>query len=154
MLQFSYFPYAAAFIPSEGETGPAIDAGLVAIALAVAPLVFVTVGFISRNPKTPKRVLISMGLLLAIGLSLGLIAPVLGAAAGFGVGVALTLNLPDIAGQMRRRMIGVGFAVAYMLLMLFVLTPAGVLAGAILPGLMVGFADEYGAWRESRTPAP
>ena len=151
MLQFSYFPYAAAFIPAEGETGPAIDAGLVAIALAVAPLVFVTVGFVSRNPKTPKRILISMGLLLAIGLSVGLIAPILGAAAGFGVGIALTLNLPDIEGQMRRRMIGIGFAVAYMLLMLFVLTPAGVLAGAVLPGLMVGFADEYGAWREAKS---
>jgi hypothetical protein len=150
VLQFSYFPYAAAFIPAEGETAPAIDAGLVAIALAVAPLVFVTVGFVSRNPKTPKRILISMGLLLAIGLSVGLIAPILGAAAGFGVGIALTLNLPDIEGQMRRRMIGIAFAVAYMLLMLFVLTPAGVLAGAFLPGLMVGFADEYGAWRHQR----
>lgn len=150
MLQFSYFPYAAAFIPAEGETGPAIDAGLVAIALAVAPLVFVTIGFVSRNPKTPKRILISMGLLLAIGLSVGLIAPILGAAAGFGVGIALTLNLPDIEGQMRRRMVGIGFAVAYMLLMLFVLSPAGVLAGAFLPGLMVGFADEYGAWRHQR----
>lgn len=153
MLQFSYFPYAAAFIPAEGESGPALDAGLVAVSLAVAPLVFVAVGFISRNPKTPKRVMISMGLLLAIGLSLGLIAPVLGAAAGFGVGMALTLNLPDIERQMRRRIIGVGFAVVYMLVMLLVLTPAGVLAGAVLPGLMVGFADEYGAWRVSRDSA-
>lgn len=127
-----------------------IDAGLVAIALAVAPLVFVAVGFVSRNPRTPKRVLYSMALLLVIGLGIGLVSPVLGAAAGFGVGIAMTLNLPDIPGQMRRRMIGVGFALAYMTLMLFVLIPAGVLAGAVVPGLMVGFADEYGAWAHAR----
>ena len=127
-----------------------IDASLVAIALAVAPLVFVAVGFVSRNPRTPKGVLYSMALLLVIGLGVGLISPVLGAAAGFGVGIALTLNLPDIPGQLRRRMVGVGFAIAYMLLMLFVLPPAGVLAGAVVPGLMVGFADEYGAWVQAR----
>jgi hypothetical protein len=152
VLQFSYFPYAAAFIPGEGESGPVIDAGLVAIALAVAPVVFIVVGLVSRNANTPKRVLWSMALLLVLGLGVGLLSPVLGAAGGFGVGIALTLNLPDIPGQMRRRMIGVGFALAYMLLMLFVLTPAGVLAGAVVPGLMVGFADEYGAWAQTRKP--
>lgn len=149
-MQFSYFPYAAAFIPGEGETGPAIDAGLVAISLALAPLVFVVVGLVSRNPRTPEQVLKSMGWLLGVGLAVGLISPALGAAAGFGVGIAVTLNLPELENQLRRRLIGVGFAVAYMLLMLVVLTPAGVFAGAILPGLMVGFADEYGAWRTSR----
>lgn len=91
-----------------------------------------------------------MGLLIALGLSVGLIAPALGAAAGFGVGIALTLKLPDIPGQMRRRMYGVGFAVAYTLLLLLFLTPAGVLTGAVFPTLMVGFADEYGAWKQSR----
>lgn len=93
-----------------------------------------------------------MGWLLGLGLAVGLVSPVLGAAAGFGVGIALTLNLPDLENQLRRRLVGVGFALAYMLVMLLVLTPAGVFAGAILPGLMVGFADEYGAWRASRTP--
>lgn len=147
---FSYFPYAAAFVRAEGEAGLTVDAGLIAIALALAPLVFVVVGLVSRNPRTPKRTLWSMGLLILIGLFLGLVDPVLGAAAGFGVGIALTLKLPDIPGQMRRRMYGVGFAVAYTLLLLLFLTPAGVLTGAVFPTLMVGFADEYGAWKQSR----
>lgn len=124
-----------------------------AIALVVAPFVFITVGLVSRNPGMAKKVLWAMGLLLTLGLGVGLLSPVLGAAAGFGVGIALTLNLPDIPGQQKRRMIGVGFALAYMTLMLFVLTPAGVLAGAVVPGLMVGFADEYGAWAQTRAPA-
>lgn len=124
-----------------------VDAGLVAVALAVTPFVFLIIGLLSRNPTTPKRVLISMGLLVVAGLGFGILSPALGAAAGLGIGIALTLNLPDIEGQMRRRLVGVGFAVVYMFVLLVFIPAAGVLAGAILPGLMVGFADEYGAWR-------
>lgn len=91
-----------------------------------------------------------MGLLLALGLAFGLLSPIIGAAAGYGVGIAVTLNMPEFEGQLRRRLVGVGFALAYMSVMLVFIPPAGVLAGALLPGIMVGFADEYGAWRESK----
>jgi len=138
-----------AFVGGDGEDR-LVDPGLVAIALVVAPVVFVAVGVVSRSPNWVKRTLVSFGLLLALGLALGLFDPALGAAAGFGVGIAVTLNMPDIAGQLRRRLAGVAFAVAYMLVMLLLINPAGVLAGAVLPGLMVGFADEYGAWRTNR----
>lgn len=146
-MMFSYFPYAAAFVPPEGEPGPSIDPGLVAVALALAPLVFIAVGFLSRNPNMGRQVLKAMGLLLVLGLALGLLSPVLGAAAGFGVGFALTLNPLEIDGLMRRRLIAVALAVVYTFAMLVFITPAGVLAGALLPGLMVGFADEFSAWR-------
>jgi hypothetical protein len=125
--------------------------GLVAIALLIAPLVFSSVGLISRRPHTPWRVLQSMGLLIVVGLPFGLLSPVVGAAAGFGVGFALTLNMPTFEGQLRRRLVGVGFVVVYMAILLVVIPSAGVLAGAILPGFMVGFADEYGAWREAKS---
>lgn len=144
---FSYFPYAAAFIDPGNDEGVVIDPGLVGIALVVAPFVFVIVGLVSRNPNAPKRVLLSMGLLLALGLAIGLVSPVLGASAGFGVGVAICLRLPDIPDQMRRRLIAVALAVVYSMVLLFVAPPAGVLTGALVPTLMVGFADEYGAWR-------
>jgi hypothetical protein len=145
---FSYFPYAAAFISEGGE--PAIDPALVGVALVVAPFVFVVVGLVSRNTLAPKRILLSMGLLVAIGLSLGLITPVLGASAGFGVGVALCLRLPDISTQLKRRLIAVGLATLYTMVLLFIAPPAGVITGAIVPILMVGFADEYGVWRATR----
>lgn len=152
-MLFSYFPYAAAFIPPEGEAGPYMDVGLVGIALALAPLVFVAVGFISRNPRAPRKILYAMGALVVLGLSIGLLAPILGATAGFGAGIALTLNQPEIDRQLRRRLVAVGLVVVYMFAMLVFIPPAGVLAGAVLPGLAVGFADEYGAWRASATSA-
>ena len=121
-----------------------------AIALAIAPLAFAGVGLVSARQGTPGKVLQAMGLLVVLALSLGLISPIVGAAAGFGAGIAITLNMPAFEGQMRRRLVGVGLAVAYMSVILLVIPPAGVLAGAVLPGAMVGFADEYGAWRASR----
>ncbi|MGH8944764.1 MAG: hypothetical protein ACRDVL_01275 [Acidimicrobiia bacterium] len=152
-IMFSYFSYAAAFVPDEGSLEPSIDLGLLAIALVLAPISFVVVGFVSKNPQTPRLVLWSMGLLVVIGLTLGWLAPVLGAAGGFGAGVALTLNMPEFPRQLRRRLLGVSFAIAYMFLLLVVATPAGVLTGALLPPLMVGFADEYGAWQTRRGTA-
>ena len=149
VIVFSYFTYAAAFIVPEGEE-PRIDPGLVGIALALAPFVFVVVGVISGNPRAPRMVLISMGLLLGLGLALGLISPALGAAAGFGVGVALCLKLPDIPDQLRRRLVAVSLSTVYTMLLLFFLTPAGLITGALLPALAVGFADEYGAWKRDR----
>lgn len=145
-IMFSYFTYAAAFVPEPGSEELSLDTGLVAIALAIAPLGFVVVGFVSKNAGAPRRILWSMGLFLVVGLTLGWLNPILGAAGGFGTGVALTLNMPEFPNQLRRRFLGVVFAIFYMFVLLVVATPAGVLTGAILPALMVGFADEYGAW--------
>lgn len=145
----SYVAYAAAFTSSEDEAGLDIDMGLVVIALALAPLVFVAVGFISRNPQAPRRVLHSVGLLLALGLILGLISPIIGAAAGFGVGIALSLHPVDVEGWLKRRLIGVALALVYMFALLVFIPAAGLIAGAVTPGFMVGFADEYSVWRDS-----
>ena len=148
-MMFSYFPYAAAFATPEGEPTQ-IDAGLLGIGVVMAPFVFMTVGFVSRNAQTPKRVLQSMGLLIVLGLALGLLSPVVGAAAGFGVGGSLCLNQSDLEGVMKWRLLATGFTTAYVLVLLLTLTPAGVFAGGLLPLLMIGFADEYTAWRAAR----
>lgn len=149
VLLFSYVAYAAAYVASEDGTGFEVDTGLVVIALAIAPLVFIAVAFISGNPQAPRRVLHSIGLLLVIGLVLGLISPIIGAAAGFGVGIALCLHPVDVEGWLRRRLIGVALALAYMFALLLFIPAAGLIAGAVVPGLMVGFADEFSVWRES-----
>lgn len=149
ILFFSYVAYAAAFVASEDGTGFEVDTGLVVISLVIAPLVFVAVAFISRNPGAPRRVTQSVGLLLLVGLVLGLVSPIIGAAAGFGLGIALCLHPVGADGWLKRRLIGVALALVYMFALLVFIPAAGLIAGAVVPGLMVGFADEYGVWRES-----
>lgn len=93
-----------------------------------------------------------MGLFLIIGLPLGLVSPLFGAAAGFGVGFALTLNPLSLDKLMRNRLLAVAFASVYMLVLLLVADPAaGVMTGALLPPLLVGLADEYTSWAASRS---
>lgn len=91
-----------------------------------------------------------MALLVVLGLVVGLLAPILGAAAGFGAGTALTLNEPDLPNVLRNRMVAVTFAVAYTFLLLLFATPAGVMTGALLPPVIIGFADEFTIWRATR----
>lgn len=148
-MMFSYFTYAASFVDSEGERA-GIQLQLAAIGLAIAPFVFIALGFLSRNPTAPKRVLQAMGLLLLTGLSIGLIDPLLGAATGFGLGGALVLNRPDVSRTMFWRIGAVGFTSLYTLVLLVVALPAGVFTGGVLPLVMIGFADEYAARSATR----
>lgn len=122
------------------------------VAVALAPFVFVAVAFVSRNPRAPRRVLRAMALLLPIALVGGLLAPITGAAAGFGVGIAVALNEPGFQDVLRNRMIAVAFAVAYSFFLLVLgATEAGIMTGALLPPIIIGIADEFTVWRAVRT---
>lgn len=150
VMSFSYFVYGAAFV--EDDTGDRIDGNLVAIALVVAPFVFIVLAFVSRNLQGPPQVLRALLLLLAIGLAVGLLDPLLGAACGFAAGGALTLRRLPVERLMWWRGASVVFTFLYTLAMFVVATPAGVLAGGLLPLVMIGFADEYAVWTEHRGP--
>jgi hypothetical protein len=149
VMMFSYFPYAAAFTVAEGETQQ-IDPALVGVGLVVAPFVFIALGFVSRNPKAPKRILQSMGLLLLLGLAVGLLSPVLGATAGFATGATLCLNPLNVSRPYKWRWWATVLATVYTLLLLVVATPAGVFTGGLVPLLLIGFADEYASWDHTR----
>jgi hypothetical protein len=83
---------------------------------------------------------------------LGFLLPILGAAVGFGVGIALTLNPLGLDRLMRNRLVAVGFASVYTLVLLLIADPAaGVMTGALLPPMLVGLADEYTVWAASRS---
>jgi hypothetical protein len=88
-----------------------------------------------------------------VALSFGLIDPLVGAAAAYCLGGALSLNRPEVERVMRWRLGAVLFTTLYILVLLVVVPPAGVFAGGIVPLMMIGFADEYAAWSASRTPA-
>lgn len=146
-LLFSYIPIGnATGVPGQ------LDVGLIMLGFALAPFAFVAVAFISRNPIAPKRVLQAMGLFIILGLPVGLLAPILGAAVGFGVGIALTLNPLGLDRLMRNRLVAVGFASVYTLVLLLIADPAaGVMTGALLPPMLVGLADEYTVWLATRS---
>lgn len=152
VMMFSYFPYASAFTSLDDGT-VRINMGLVGIGLAVAPFVFVTLGFVSRNPRAPRRVLQSMGLLLGLGLSVGLLAPVLGATAAFAAGATLCLTPPPVNDVYRWRWGATVLTIVYVFILLVVATPAGVFTGGLIPLLLVGFADEYAVWAHERDRA-
>ena len=143
-MMFSYFPYAAAFAGSE------VDGGLAAIGLTLAPLVLVTVAFVSQHPRAATMTLVGMGMLLAFGLSFGLLAPVLGATAGFAAAATVCLRRPDVADVTRWRVGAVAVTVVYGFILLVTVTPAGVFAGGVLPLIMIGFADEYAMYAARR----
>lgn len=152
VMVFSYFPYASSFTTlSGGEVE--INPALVGIGLVLAPFVFITLAFVSRNPKAPKRVLQSMVLLLGLGFTIGMLAPVLGATAAFAAGAVLCLNPPRADHVYKWRSGAAVLAVTYTLFLLITATPAGVFTGGLLPLLMVGFADEYSIWAHSKKRA-
>lgn len=147
LLTVAYFAFAfATALPDRILPVPTV------FAVALAPFVFVSVAFISRNPRAPRRVLRAMALLFPIALMVGLLSPIIGAAAGFGVGMAVTLNEPGYADVLRNRLVGVAFAVAYaFVLLVFGATEAGIMTGALLPPVIIGIADEFTVWRATRT---
>jgi hypothetical protein len=152
VMMVSYFSYAAAFVDDDGRD-EAFDVAPAAIGLALAPFVFVALAFLSKNPKAPGQVLRAMALLLVIALPVGLIDPLVGAAAGFGAGGAICLQRPPVDRVMRWRAGAVVFTAAYCLVLLLVAGPAGVMSGGVLPLVMLGFADEYATWSAGTAPS-
>lgn len=145
----SYFSYGAAFV-DDGDSS-SFDVQFAAVGLTIAPFVFIVLAFVSRNPNAPKQVLRAMGVLLLIGLPVGLLDPLLGAATGFSAGGAFTLNRPPVGDITRWRIYAVVFCLIYCLVLRVVVPPAGVFAGATVPFLLIGFADEFAVRASART---
>ncbi len=150
LMMFSTLSYAAAFA-DDGSDANEVDGSLVALGAAMVPFVFIALGFISRNPQAPRRVLQAMGLLVLIALSVGLIDPLLGASSGFAFGGALVLNRPDVERVMLWRLGAASLSTVYVLFLLVAIPAAGVFSASVLPLLLLGFADEYAAWSAVRT---
>lgn len=145
VITVSYFAYGTATsIPGD------MDGQLIFFALLLAPVAFLLITHLSGAPEAWKRGLQAVGILVLVALPIGLLAPILGASAGYGAGVIFTLNRPPFASVVRNRVVAVTLTLAYTLLLLVTITPAGVMAGALLPPLMVGFADEFSAWKAAR----
>ena len=79
---------------------------------------------------------------MLVALPLGLLNPVFGLAAGFGVGGVLTLKVRD-TDRWQARLAGTFMAAAYSFGMLFLIPPLGLISGGLLPLTSLGLVDYY-----------
>lgn len=139
---FSYFSLMRAAVGSVNDAGQEVVAPSFFFGMAMVPLAFIALSFISRHKSAPIAVLKAMGLFLGFGLPIGMLDPALGAVAGFGAGAVVALRR-DEDQSLGARSVGVAIGVVYTLVMMIILLPIGVFTGAFVPFLAVGFADQY-----------
>jgi hypothetical protein len=143
-LLVSYFSIAAAFTTdAEGES--LVGAGGAALGFGLVPFVFVLLAFVSVHKAASMAVLKAMGWFLLLAFPIGVVAPALGATAGYAAGATVALR-PSINSKTKVRWIAVGLTVVYVLFLLVFIPAAGVMAGAMIPLMAIGFADEYSIW--------
>jgi len=113
-----------------------------ALGFALVPIVFVLVAFVSGVARAPLAALKAMGLWLLIALPFGLVNPVIGLCAGFTAGAAVTLRHTE-SHQRGARAVATLIAIAYVAVLVFTFTQAGIFAGAVSPLLAMRAADIY-----------
>jgi hypothetical protein len=147
-LLFSYISIAAAFTTdADGES--LVGAGGAALGFGLVPFVFLLLAFVSVHKAASMAVLKAMGWFLLLAFPIGVLAPALGATAGYAAGATVALR-PSIHSTKKVRWIAAGLTVVYVLFLLLFIPAAGVMAGAMIPLMAVGFADEYSIWMANR----
>lgn len=117
--------------------GPAFALGFVLV-----PVVCATVAFASAHERAAMATLKGMGVWLVLGLSLGVLNPVVGLSTAFAASGAFTLRATvDRPGKARA--VAVLLTAAYLLVLVLVLPQAALLAGAVTPLLGIRAADIY-----------
>ena len=124
---------SASDIPEAG--GPPLALGLILV-----PFVFVALAFISKRERAPIATLKAMGLWVLVLLPIGLLNPVAGLTAAFGVGGIVTLRRGPIY-RLSYRVWAVVITTVYVTGLLFFAPPGGVFAGAVMPFPALGVAD-------------
>lgn len=138
----SYWSLLRAYVAGREDLGPEVAGPSFFFGMIMVPLIFVVLAFVSRHPTAPMAVLKGMGLFLLVGLPVGMLVPVLGLVAGFGVGGIVTYRMED-DHRYGPRLIAVGAISAYTLVLMIIATPIGVFTGGFLPFVALVFADRY-----------
>jgi hypothetical protein len=111
-----------------------------AIGFALVPLVLVIVAFGSGKVGPAASVLKGMGLWLLVALPVSLAHPAIGICAGFTTAAAVTLHRAE-GIPFKPRAAAIVMAAGYVALLVVVLPPAGVFAGAVTPLIAIRGAD-------------
>lgn len=118
-----------------------------ALGLAVVPLVFVILAFVSGNPRASISVLQAMGLFLVVGLVFSrLIDLVVGLPMAFGAGGVVALR--PVEQSRRRRVVAVVLSGTLLMVVLLLAPPIGLAAAPIIPFVALGLADRGSAEKQ------
>jgi hypothetical protein len=143
----SYWSLLRAYIAGRENLGPEVAAPSFFFGMALVPVVFLVLAFVSRHPGAPMAVLKAMGLTLLVGLPIGLIIPALGIVVGYGTGGIVAFRM-ESAHRYGPRITAVAAAGLYMLVLMIVAVPIGIFTGGFLPFVALVFADRYAEERE------
>jgi hypothetical protein len=117
------------------SAGPPLALGLILV-----PFVFVALAFISKRKRAPIATLRAMGIWVLVLLPVGLLNPIMGLTAAFGVGGIVTLRRGP-SYRLSYRVWAVVITTVYVTGLLFFAPPGGVFAGAVMPFPALGVAD-------------
>ncbi|MEA3510585.1 MAG: hypothetical protein U9R51_04030 [Actinomycetota bacterium] len=138
----SYWSLLRAYVAGREDLGPEVAGPSFFFGMIMVPFAFVVLAFVSRHPNAPMAVLKAMGLFLLVGLPVGMLIPVLGLVAGFGVGGVVAYRMEE-SHRYGPRLIAIGGISVYTLLLMIIATPIGVFTGGFLPFVALVFADRY-----------
>lgn len=144
VMGFSFWSFVAA---ARGEADLTADTGLLALGLALAPIVFLVLAFGSRHPNAPIAVLKAMGLFVVVGAPLGLLDVVVGVSAAYGAGGVAALRREPEIHSLRWRIVAVALMTVY-LVVIIVVPDFQAMSGWILPFTVLGIADQIHEARE------
>jgi hypothetical protein len=136
-------------VASDDEASAPNPGAPIALGLALIPFVFVTLAFLSENPRAPAAVVKAMGLFLLVGIPVSAIAAdaVTGIVAGVGAGGIIALRADD-THNWRARALAVLAASAYTFVLVRTAGAITLLSAPVFPFTALGIADHLSEqWR-------
>lgn len=136
------YAFVAAAVDEGPDPGPPF-----ALGVALVPFAFMALAFLSGNPR-PGVVVVAMLLSVAVALPVSAVAQdvVTGVAAGYGAGGAVALR-PVYYHSRWPRVIAVVMMALYIFIVLRLSPIAGLIAGSVLPFVVLALADLVADWR-------
>lgn len=141
LMFFSYvltvFAFAAA---SNDET--VFAGGVLGVALGLVPAVFACAAAVSNRPRPLRATALAVVVWVIIGFPVAVIDIPSGLVAGFGAGGMVALRRSPTSTTMAR-IVAVAACTLYVFVLQWLLAPAGLLVGAVLPLAAIGIADAF-----------